>query len=161
MQELVEKVSNRLAALNLTLVTAESCTGGMIATALTSRAGSSAIFERGFVTYSNESKAELLGVPDTTLEKYGAVSAETALAMARGALKHSRAGIAVAVTGIAGPGGGTAEKPVGLVYIGFDLRGGDVAHSAEHRFSGDRDSIRRQATEAALQHLLKFTDTLF
>jgi nicotinamide-nucleotide amidase len=142
------------------LVTAESCTGGMIAAAITSRPGSSALFERGFVTYSNESKVELLGVPTDILREHGAVSARTALAMARGALNNSRADIAVSVTGIAGPDGGTAEKPVGLVYIGYGFRQEDLIECSEHRFEGDRDSIRRQSVDAALKHLLKFLDTL-
>lgn len=141
------------------LVTAESCTGGMIAAAMTERPGSSAVFERGFITYSNEAKTELLGVPKDTLMKHGAVSTQVATAMIKGAIAHSRAEIAVSVTGIAGPDGGTEKKPVGLVYIGFGDKAG-VTEVAEHRFTGDRASIRRQATEAALKHLIKFIDKL-
>lgn len=152
--ELVEKISMKLKERGLKMVTAESCTGGMVAAAMTDRAGSSDVFECGFVTYSNDSKMELLGVPAATIEKYGAVSAQTAEAMVKGALEHSRAHIAVAVTGIAGPSGGTTEKPVGLVYVGYGSR--DKVHMKEHRFSGDRANVRRQAVEKALRHLLEF-----
>lgn len=141
------------------LATAESCTGGMIAMAMTDRAGSSAVFERGFVTYSNEAKNELLDVPKDMLRTHGAVSAQVAAAMVKGAIAHSRAEIAVSVTGIAGPDGGTDAKPVGLVYIGFGNKAG-VMEIAEHRFSGDRTSIRQQTAEAALKHLIKFIDKL-
>lgn len=160
MPDFIEKVSHKLENLSLMLATAESCTGGMIAAALTDRPGSSKILERGFVTYSNDSKHEMLGVPAETLRDHGAVSAQTAIAMAKGALKHSRADVALSVTGIAGPDGGTPEKPVGLVYIGYGLKGEDVVHSAEHRFTGDRAAIRQQTVEAALRHLLKFLDSL-
>ena len=136
------------------LVSAESCTGGMIAAAMTERAGSSSVFERGFVTYSNDSKMELLGVPAATIDKFGAVSAETAEAMALGALKFSRAHIAVSVTGIAGPSGGTDEKPVGLVYIGWGAR--NNIQVKEHHFKGDRTAVRQQTAEAALKHLVDF-----
>lgn len=160
MSDLVEQVSRKLVDLSLMLVTAESCTGGMVAAAITSRPGSSALFERGFVTYSNESKTELLGIPPDVLREHGAVSARTAIAMARGALNNSRADVSVSVTGIAGPGGGSTEKPVGLVYIGYGFRQEDLVECSEHRFEGDRDSIRRQSVEAALKHLLKFIDSL-
>lgn len=151
---LVEKLSIALKERGLIMATAESCTGGMIAAAMTDRAGSSEIFERGFVTYSNDSKVELLGVPAAIIEKYGAVSAETAEAMVKGALTRSRADIAVAVTGIAGPSGGTAEKPVGLIYIGWGSQ--DDIHAQEHRFTGERVDVRTQTVEAALKHLLDF-----
>ena len=105
-------------ARGLRIATAESCTGGLVAGALTAIAGSSDVFDRGFVTYSNEAKAEMLGVDPRLIETHGAVSPETAEAMAKGALAHARADIVVAVTGIAGPGGGSAQKPVGLVYFG-------------------------------------------
>ena len=111
-------------ARGLRIATAESCTGGLVAAALTEIAGSSDVVERGFVTYSNEAKAELLGVPLSTLKRYGAVSAQTAKAMAAGALKNSHAHIAVSITGIAGPGGGTKQKPVGLVHFAAARRGG-------------------------------------
>ena len=160
MRELVEKVSSKLENLSMMLVTAESCTGGMIAAAITERPGSSAVFERGFVTYSNQSKTEMLGVSADILREHGAVSARTAIAMAHGALNNSRADVSVSVTGIAGPDGGTPEKPVGLVYIGYGFKEEDLVECSEHRFEGDRDSIRRQSVEAALKHLLKFLDNL-
>ncbi|MEX2643843.1 MAG: CinA family protein [Acetobacterales bacterium] len=132
----------------LMLATAESCTGGMIAAALTEIAGSSAVVERGFVTYSNEAKSELLGVPAGLIVSHGAVSEPVARAMAEGALAHSRAGIAVSVTGIAGPDGGSAEKPVGLVHIAAARRGGPTVH-ARHVFAGDRAKVRTDSVAAA------------
>jgi nicotinamide-nucleotide amidase len=159
MQELVENLSQKLKGLGLMLVTAESCTGGMIATAITEQPGAASVFERGFVTYSNEAKIEALGVPKDTIQKHGAVSAQTATAMVKGAIAHSRAEIAVAVTGIAGPDGGDEHKPVGLVYIGYGDKAG-VVEVAEHRFKGERDDVRRQTVEAALKHLIKFVDNI-
>ncbi|MFA5592101.1 MAG: nicotinamide-nucleotide amidohydrolase family protein [Micavibrio sp.] len=153
MHSLVEELSLLLQENNMRLTCAESCTGGMIAAAVTDRAGSSALFERGFVTYSNESKIEALGVSSSTIETHGAVSEETAAEMAAGALKHSHADIAVSVTGIAGPGGGSDEKPVGLVYIGIALQNRNSS-IFKHIFSGDRASIRQQTLEQALQHLI-------
>lgn len=136
------------------LATAESCTGGMIAAALTDIAGSSSVVDRGFVTYSNEAKMEMLGVSSETLAAHGAVSQETALEMAAGALARSRAGVAVAVTGIAGPDGGSAEKPVGLVWFGLALKGrAPLAQS--HVFAGrDRAGVRAATVEAALDMVL-------
>ncbi|ARJ65368.1 damage-inducible protein CinA [Magnetospirillum sp. ME-1] len=131
------------------IATAESCTGGLVAAALTAIAGSSSVMDRGFVTYSNEAKTEMLGVPPQLIASCGAVSREVALAMAEGALAHSRADAAVAVTGIAGPGGGSADKPVGLVHFALARRGEATRH-AEHRFEGDRDGIRLQAALTAL-----------
>jgi nicotinamide-nucleotide amidase len=128
----------------LKIATAESCTGGLIAAILTEVAGSSDVLERGFVTYSNEAKTELIGVPPELIEAHGAVSAEVARAMAEGALEHSRADIAVSVTGVAGPGGGTSAKPVGLVHFGAIRRGNPVV-DRERRF-GD---IGRQAIRLA------------
>ncbi len=160
MPDLVEQVTRKLVDLSLMLVTAESCTGGLIAAAITSRPGSSAVFERGFVTYSDESKTELLDVPKDVLREHGAVSARTAIAMARGALNNSRADVSVSVTGIAGPDGGSAEKPVGLVYIGYGFRQEDLVECSEHRFEGDRESVRRQSVDAAFRHLIKFLDKL-
>ncbi|MEZ5996718.1 MAG: CinA family protein [Hyphomonadaceae bacterium] len=137
----------------LRLAAAESCTGGLIAGALTAIPGSSDVFERGFVTYSNEAKAEMLGVPSPLIAAHGAVSEEVARAMAEGALAHARADIAVAVTGVAGPGGGSAAKPVGLVHIACARRGRATAHS-QCRF-GDigRDAVREETVRAALSML--------
>jgi nicotinamide-nucleotide amidase len=142
-------VLRRYRADGLKLATAESCTGGLIAACLTEIAGSSDVVERGFVTYSNEAKSELLGVPSALIADKGAVSAEVAEAMAEGALARSRADAAVSVTGIAGPGGGTAEKPVGLVYLGACRRGGRPRH-LRRVFPGDRATVRRAALEEAL-----------
>lgn len=139
------------------LATAESCTGGMIAAALTEIAGSSDVFERGFVTYSNAAKSELLGVPASLIATHGAVSHEVAAAMAAGALSHSHADAAVAVTGIAGPGGGSTAKPVGLVYIGHAKRGGLPAVE-RHVFSGDRAAIRASSVARALEILLSLAE---
>ena len=133
----------------LMLVTAESCTGGWIAKTLTDLPGSSAWFDAGVVTYSYEAKEALLGVNPRTLERTGAVSEETALEMVSGALARFGAGVAVAVTGIAGPSGGTTEKPVGTVWIGWKRRGG-YGHAQLFHFPGDREAIRRQTVAAAL-----------
>lgn len=138
---------------HLSLVTAESCTGGWIAKMLTDVPGSSGWFDCGMVVYSYEAKQALLGVNPHTLEEHGAVSREAVVEMVSGALVHSAASLAVAVTGIAGPGGGTADKPVGTVWIGWKRRGG-YPHAAVHHFDGDRDAVRRQTVEAALQGLL-------
>jgi len=135
------------------LATAESCTGGAIAAALTDVAGSSDVFERGFVVYSNEAKTELLGVPAALIAKHGAVSAEVASAMAEGALARSPADVVVSVTGIAGPGGGTPAKPVGLVYIGCAGRAGAVSVE-RHVFAGDRAAVRAATVKRALELLL-------
>jgi nicotinamide-nucleotide amidase len=140
----------RLESAGLRLATAESCTGGLIAGCLTAIPGSSAVVERGFVTYSNEAKTDMLGVPADLIGRVGAVSAEVAEAMATGALDHSRADIAVSVTGIAGPDGGTPTKPVGLVYLGV-ARGGVSVRHERHIFSGDRDGIRQAAVIRALE----------
>jgi nicotinamide-nucleotide amidase len=140
-----------LRARGLTLATAESCTGGLIAGLLTEIPGSSDVVERGFVTYSNTAKCEAIGVSADLIAAHGAVSAEVARAMAQGALKHSRADIAVAVTGVAGPGGGTDEKPIGLVHIAAARRGFSAQHK-EHRF-GDlgRSAVRLATITAALE----------
>ena len=138
------------------LVTAESCTGGWVAQVVTSVAGSSAWFERGFVTYSNEAKQELLGVTAEMLARHGAVSAVVVEAMARGALAASRATLAVAVSGVAGPAGGTPAKPVGTVWLAWATRGGET-RSRHHLLGGDRTTVRRQATELALQGLIEFS----
>ena len=133
------------------VATAESCTGGLIAAALTADPDSSDVVDRGFVTYSNKAKTELLGVPAATLAAVGAISAETALAMAAGAVTRAGVDLTVSVTGIAGPGGASAEKPVGLVYIGAATRTG--SRSERHIFSGDRAAVRRAATVRALEML--------
>ena len=135
-------------AQGLMLATAESCTGGLIAATLTAIAGSSDVVDRGFVTYSNEAKQQLLDVPASLLAAHGAVSPEVAQAMARGALAHSRAGIALSVTGIAGPGGGSAAKPVGLVFLGCARRGAEPV-VARHVFAGDRAAVREASVAAA------------
>lgn len=139
------------------LATAESCTGGWVAEAVTAIAGSSAWFERGFVTYSNDAKRECLGVRTETLAQHGAVSEATAREMAGGALLHSRANIAVAITGIAGPAGGTDAKPVGTVCFAWAVPGGAIDATTQ-RFSGDREAIRRQAVIVALQGVLERTE---
>ncbi len=138
-------------ARGIMIATAESCTGGMIAAALTDIAGSSVAVDRGFVTYSNAAKMEMLGVKAVTLDAFGAVSAETAREMAEGALAHSNAGIAVSVTGIAGPDGGSADKPVGLVWFGLAMRG-EAAKARKVEFEDrGRSHIRREATRTALE----------
>ena len=132
------------------LATAESCTGGLLAATLTAIPGASDVFERGFVTYSNTSKSELLGVPAWLIERHGSVSEDVARAMVGGALTHSRATLAVAITGIAGPGGGTPDKPVGLVHLAAARRDAPVAH--ERLLFGDvgRNEIRRESVVQAL-----------
>ena len=131
------------------VATAESCTGGLVAAALTAVAGSSDVVERGFVLYSNLAKTELVGVPGETIAAHGAVSAETAAAMAEGALARAPIDLAVSVTGVAGPGGGSADKPVGLVVIGVARRGGGC-RTERHVFPGDRAAVRKAAVHAAL-----------
>ena len=153
MQHLVEQLSALLMNKNMMLVTAESCTGGLLATTLTHGAGASKFYERGFITYSNSAKHEALGVPEETIEKYGAVSAQVAELMAKGALENSHAQLAISITGIAGPDGGSAEKPVGLVFFGFALSGGS-AGSIEMHFKGTRNKIQSQATLNAIKHLI-------
>jgi nicotinamide-nucleotide amidase len=140
------------------LVTAESCTGGLVAATLTAIAGSSDVVERAFVTYANEAKREVLGVPWDALLGYGAVSEPVARAMAAGALARSAADLAVSVTGVAGPGGGTADKPVGLVYLAAARRDGRVI-AERHVFPGDRDAIRRVSVLTALTMLGSLAET--
>jgi len=137
-------------AKGVVLATAESCTGGLIAAALTAIAGSSEVVDRGFVTYSNEAKHEMLGVPIDLIARRGSVSEEVARAMAEGAMIRSRAGIAVSVTGIAGPGGGSADKPIGLVCFGLAKRGETVT-SDQRVFPGDRTAIRQAAVIHAFE----------
>lgn len=153
MENSVDILSAILKKKELTLSIAESCTGGMITAAITDRAGSSSFFDRGFITYSNQAKIEMLSVPEDLIKTYGAVSIECAESMAMGALKNSSADIAVSVTGIAGPGGCSEEKPVGLVYIGIAT----LSHHSfvkEYNFSGNRASVREQAAKTALSLLI-------
>lgn len=139
------------------LVSAESCTGGWVAQVVTSVAGSSEWFERGFVTYSNESKQELVGVRAETLARHGAVSEETAREMALGALAASRGTLSLAVTGVAGPSGGTPAKPVGMVCFAWADRSGTVRSETRH-FTGDREKVRRQSVMRALQGVVEWLD---
>ncbi len=150
--ELVGRIALALTARGRMLAAAESCTGGWVAKLLTDRAGSSDWFERGFVTYSNDAKREMLGVPAETLTRFGAVSEATVRAMAEGALAHSRAHYAVAISGIAGPTGGTPEKPVGTVWFAWAAPGGTTSRCLH--YAGDRDAVRRQAVTTALEELL-------
>ena len=136
----------------LMIATVESCTGGLIAGAITAIDGSSAVFERGFVTYTNVAKNEMVGVPMGLFERVGAVSEDVARAMAEGALSHAPVDVAVAVTGIAGPGGGSAEKPVGLVHIAAARKGHRTEH-ARHVFAGDRHAVRQATLDEALRLL--------
>lgn len=152
LQALAESLGTRLRASHLRLVTAESCTGGWIAKIVTDIVGSSEWFDCGIAAYSYEAKQALLGVRPETLEHQGAVSRETVIEMVSGALVTSGAGIAVAVTGIAGPGGGSEDKPVGTVWIGWKRRGG-YATAEMFEFDGDRDAVRRQTVAAALEGL--------
>lgn len=149
----VAQVAAQLQTRGWQLATAESCTGGLIAGACTDLAGSSVWFERGFVSYSNEAKTELLGVPSELIQAHGAVSQEVARAMAAGALAHSRAQIAVAVTGVAGPGGGSAAKPVGTVWLAWATPAGVFTEKAY--FPGDRAAMRQATIQRALEGLLE------
>ena len=151
--ELAERVGQALKARGLMLVTAESCTGGWVAEAVTSIAGSSDWFERGFVTYSNASKEELLGVSADTLKEHGAVSEQTAREMAEGALARAKGTLALAITGVAGPGGGSREKPVGTVCFAWADEKKTVVET--RHFSGDRESVRRQSVLRALEGVLE------
>jgi nicotinamide-nucleotide amidase len=154
---LAQSVAKALKAKRALLVTAESCTGGWAAQVVTSVAGSSEWFERGFVTYSNDSKSELLGVKRETLERCGAVSEEAAREMALGALERSRGTLALAITGVAGPGGGSEAKPVGTVCFAWASRSGDV-RSETRLFAGDREAVRRQSVEHSLAGVLARLD---
>jgi len=149
---LAQSVLEACRARSWRLATAESCTGGLVAGALTAIAGSSDVVERGFVTYSNEAKSELLGVPPETFAAHGAVSAETAALMARGALARAPVELAISVIGIAGPGGATPTKPVGLVLFGVARRDGSC-HTESQVFAGDRSAVRKAALIAALRLL--------
>ena len=150
---LVVAVIDALRDKNLKLVTAESCTGGMVAVAITDIAGSSEVFDRGFVTYSNLSKAEMLGVVPALIATHGAVSAQVARAMAEGSLLYSKAQVSVAITGVAGPEGGSLEKPVGLVHFAVAAHGSATMHREMNFGELDRKEIREQARDFALQML--------
>ncbi|EHN65563.1 MULTISPECIES: CinA family protein [Comamonas] len=151
-EELVRQLAARLTEKGWMLATAESCTGGMIAAACTDLAGSSQWFERGFVTYSNEAKTEMLGVPAELIAKHGAVSEEVVRAMAEGAIRNSRAQVSIAVTGVAGPSGGSAEKPVGTVWFGWNVDGCSI--SELQQFAGGRFAVRAATLRHALAGLL-------
>lgn len=157
MLNLAMTVGKRLAERGWMLVTAESCTGGWAGQAVTAVSGSSGWYERGYITYSNTAKCEMLGVQQTTLDRYGAVSPQTAQEMAIGALNRSHAQIGVSITGIAGPDGGTAAKPVGLVCFAWAAQDGLVRQET-HYFTGDRETVRRQAVATALQGILRILE---
>ena len=154
LHQLAVALGEKLCARGWMLATAESCTGGWVGQLITSLAGSSHWYERGFITYANAAKIEMLGVPPETLEAHGAVSEETAMAMAAGALRHSHAQATLAISGIAGPGGGTPQKPVGLVCYGWALADGTLM-SSTCRLDGDREEIRSRAVAAALRGLIE------
>lgn len=153
--KLAEKVGSLLKSKHLKIAVAESCTGGLLAAAITAISGSSDYFDRSFITYSNEAKQEMLGVKGETLEKYGAISAEAVGEMATGALRNSKAHVSIAITGIAGPTGGSKEKPVGTVY--FCLAGLFSSPSTKCQvFSGDREMVRAGAVKFALEELISY-----
>jgi nicotinamide-nucleotide amidase len=154
LHQLAFELGEKLLARGWMLATAESCTGGWVGQLLTSLPGSSQWYERGFITYANAAKIEMLGVPEDILATHGAVSEETASVMAAGALKHSHAQAALAISGIAGPGGGTPQKPVGLVCYGWALSDG-TRMSSTCRLDGDREEIRSRAVAAALRGLIE------
>jgi nicotinamide-nucleotide amidase len=153
LDELAGRVGGLLLERNRLLATAESCTGGWVAKCITDIAGSSAWFDRGFVTYSNRAKQDMLGVEAATLEVHGAVSEATVGEMARGVLMHSASDVAVAVSGVAGPGGGSPDKPVGTVCFAWLVSGG-TPRVETRQFAGDREAVRRQAVARALEGLV-------
>ncbi len=153
LKKLAIGLNHRLRSTGRTMASAESCTGGWIAKAMTDVPGSSACFDRAFITYSNQAKHEMLGVGTDTLDRHGAVSEAVVLEMVRGVLQHSQAEVAVAVSGIAGPDGGSEEKPVGTVWLAWASRDGEIT-SSKMLFSGDRDMVRYQSTISALQGLM-------
>ncbi len=154
LHQLARELGDKLCERGWKLATAESCTGGWVGQLVTALPGSSHWYERGFITYANAAKIEMLGVSERTLASHGAVSEETAAAMAAGALKHSHAQATLAITGIAGPGGGTPQKPVGLVCYGWALADGTLM-SSTCRLDGDREEIRSRAVAAALRGLIE------
>jgi len=153
MDVLAVQVGGLLKAHGLLLATAESCTGGGVAQAITDVAGSSAWFERGFIAYSNQAKQQMLGVSEATLNQHGAVSEATVREMVAGALQHSTAQVALAVSGIAGPDGGTPDKPVGTVWFAWGIKRGAI-HARRHQIRGDRAEVRAQSVQIALQGVL-------
>lgn len=154
LQKLAQAIGNQLHGESIMLATAESCTGGWVSKVITDIVGSSSWFDRGFITYTNQAKREMLGVSAETLAAYGAVSEETVCEMVRGALKQSHADLALAITGIAGPGGATAKKPLGTVWLAWGNSDGYL-HSEEHHFTGERQDVRRQAVATALEGVLR------
>ena len=154
MTDILKKVSKKLHQKKLFLVSAESCTGGWLAKQITDLSGSSTIFDRGFVTYSNNSKQEMLGVQKNTIKGFGAVSENVVKEMASGALDHSNADIAIAISGVAGPNGGTDEKPVGMVCFGLMQRG-NKPQAVTEIFDGNRDQVRTLAVDFALHEIYK------
>jgi nicotinamide-nucleotide amidase len=159
MDKLAAKVGEALKSHGMMLVTAESCTGGGVAQAITEVAGSSAWFERGFVTYSNLSKQQMLGVRESTLKQHGAVSEMTVREMVAGALQHSAAQVALSVSGIAGPDGGTADKPVGTVWFAWGIKSGET-RAQRHHLGGNRAEVRAQAVSIALQGVVNLLNNL-
>jgi nicotinamide-nucleotide amidase len=159
MDTLAAQVGALLKSHGLMLATAESCTGGGVAQAITGVAGSSVWFERGFVTYSNLSKQQMLGVRESTLRQHGAVSEMTVREMVAGALQHSAAQLALAVSGIAGPDGGTADKPVGTVWFAWGIKGGEV-HAQRYQLDGNRAAVRGQSVNIALQGVINLLNQL-
>ncbi len=161
MQDLVNQLFASLRVKRIKIAVAESCTGGMLACALTHKGGASDVFERGFITYSNQAKIEMLGVEPNIIAKFGAVSTETAHDMAQGALYKSHAMMSLAITGIAGPQGGCPEKPVGTVYIGVALKSGASAVNVKtfkHHFEGNREEVRMASASMALKHALSILE---
>jgi nicotinamide-nucleotide amidase len=156
LQTIARQVIKEFAQANAKIATAESCTGGMIGGCITAIDGSSSVFDRGFITYSNEAKIKMLNVNAGLIEEHGAVSAQVASEMAIGAIKNSDCNAAVAVTGIAGPSGGTENKPVGLVYIAVATADEEGAFVEDFKFSGDRDEVRRSTVKEALEMLLGY-----
>lgn len=157
MTDVLRKVSKKLHENNLSIVSAESCTGGWVAKQITDLAGSSAIFDRGFVTYSNQAKQDMLNVSEETLDNHGAVSEQVAIEMVNGAIKNSQADIALSITGVAGPSGGTRDKPVGMVCFGWLKRGADPYADTVY-FDGDRESVRQQSVEYSLNGVIHLID---
>lgn len=154
----ITDIIDLLKSKSLTVSTAESCTGGLIAAAITNMSGASAIFDRGFVTYSNQAKQDMLGVPSEIIENHGAVSEQCAAAMAQGALKNSGSNIAISITGIAGPDGGSTEKPVGLVYIGIATK--ETTSVKKYNFKGSRDDVRQSTVVMAFNLLAKAASSI-